>query len=301
MNIDKVINRVNERIDKLLPRDFASLSGGKRMRARLFLAFAGSEKDENVNIASAIELIHAATLIHDDILDNASTRRGEPSLFSKRGIPESVLFGDYLFSRAFSVISEAMDPLLNREMTNALSELLEGEILEKQTSGEIHQDKEKYFSIIRKKTGVLFGLSSKLGAMQTGEDLLKQAYEFGINAGTAYQIVDDLLDYFGEELDKDRFNDIKEGTVTLPLIYLMERCTEDERRQVGRVFAKKNASSADLDGIQKIMERYNVPKDVIKTAAMFLKDAEEALARESYAEVASRFDILSGIKEQAGI
>jgi len=273
---------------------------GKRVRANLLMAFAGNEDQKTIDIASAIELMHAATLIHDDVLDNSTLRRGRLPLFREIGVSAGILYGDHIFTKAFLLISELMDPVINKEISMAVSELLEGEMLEKKTSGDMSPDTGRYYTIIQKKTGVLFGIASKLGALQGGheQDFVKKAYSFGIKTGTAYQIVDDLMDYFGTSLGKDRFNDIKGGLVTLPLIYLIERCSPDEMSYIGSVFGKKTADVKELVNLTKLMEEYNVPGDVAKRADELLKEAENSIGKEAYAEISPRFDVLYWVKEQ---
>ena len=286
MKTARALKAVNKKIGEVVDRrspalrelfEDASLDAGKRLRAGFFFNFSESRGDDAVKIASAIELLHAATLIHDDVLDASPTRRGRRALHVKRGIPLSILYGDYLFSESFSLLAEAGSPLIWKVMVRALSETLKGEIEEQYRRGDVSLTEEEYLSIIEKKSGVLFGAACKAGLVMKDRKspLAERAYKFGLRVGSAYQILDDCKDYFGVRGGKGRFNDFREGVVTLPLIYLLERCSKGEKSFVVKKLKLSNAGSADLKKITEMMKRYGVISDCCALAQAMLDTAEE--------------------------
>ncbi len=309
MKIDPLVDKINKRIEDVLDRGPVSLSGiyarsglkeGKKLRAKLLLAFSGEESGRAIDTACSIELLHAATLIHDDVLDNSSSRRGKAALYLERGVPESILYGDYLFTEAFKLISALKDPLITHETISALSLVLKGEIIEQSKRGEISLGRKEYFSVIEMKSGVLFGISAKLGALiraAKGFDA-DSAYGFGLNAGIAYQMVDDYMDYFGADDGKEGFNDIKEGIVTLPLIILLERCSPDEKKYIGSVLLRKAPPGRATRKISELMDIYAVAQDVLAEAGKFTQRAGSWFEEGIYGGIRSRFDIVSLINDR---
>jgi len=308
MNIEGLLNKLDEKISYHMERDIeafpdihkdAVLAGGKRLRAKTFFEFSKDTSESSMNMAAAVELLHAATLIHDDILDGSRLRRGRPALHRLYDIPTSLLYGDYLFSLAFSLIGELRDTRIYKELNNALREILKGEMLENYRRRDNDLTKKEYLSIIEKKSGVLFGLSCKLGAIVRGvsKDITRQAYLFGIGIGTAYQIMDDYFDYFSRNGDKERFKDIKEGFVTLPLIYLFDRCSNEERQVI--VSALDGAlGDKDLGRIVSFMERCNVPESIFEDIRTFLKSAEMSMPQYIAIDVGNDFNILSWVGDK---
>jgi octaprenyl-diphosphate synthase len=279
----KAVNRkIGEIVDRRGPalrglfRD-SSLDSGKRLRAGLFFNFSRDYGDDAVKIASAIELLHAATLIHDDVLDASPMRRGRQALHAKRGVPLSVLYGDYLFSESFSMLAEIGKPRIWKEMTRALSETLKGEIEEQHCRGDVSLTEKEYLSIIEKKSGVLFGAACKTGLLlnEMNSPLAERAYRFGLRVGSAYQILDDCKDYFGHNGGKGRFNDFREGVITLPLIYLLKKCSKTEKGFIVKKLKDSKARSADFKKIKDLMKHYGVISDCCALAQAMLDGAEE--------------------------
>jgi len=289
MNIELALNKVNERMEEVLSSGGmplrplyvrAGLNVGKRLRARIFFSFAGHMSDAAIDLACCVELLHAATLIHDDVLDNARSRRGMSALYLERGVPESVLYGDFIFSEAFKLVSAAKDPVMTAETVSALSTVLKGEIMEHDNRGNLSISRQDYFSVIGMKTGCLFGLSAKLGSL-TGPDTMDpcKAFDAGLNAGTSYQIIDDLADYTGADKGKQRFNDIREGVVTLPLIILLEKCTQEEKRSIVSLMGRDILEKDDTGPLLDLFLRYNIVPDVLDEAEQRL-DASPAQVSE---------------------
>ncbi len=310
--MDELIDKLNTNIafiketgNEFFPGlcDDAGLEKGKRLRARMVFAFSGRSDDETVKIATAIELLHAATLIHDDILDNSDVRRGERALYKKHGLSRSLLFGDYLFSAAFSLAAGLDDSAVFRWMTDALREVFSGEITESFKKKNSSLSKQEYFSIIEKKSGVLFGLSCGLGARLRGvpKAAVADSYGFGVKAGIGYQIMDDYLDYFGEDESKEKFKDFREGVVTLPLIYLLERCSEREKAYIVTFFTDRRPADTDMPEIISLMKHYDVPEAIFGEIKGVTADAAKLFPPETEADVKKHFDIVNWLTAKMGM
>jgi octaprenyl-diphosphate synthase len=253
-----------------------SAHNGKKLRARLFLDFSKTKTPIAIKTAAAIELLHIATLVHDDILDGSTLRRNMTPLYRKWSIPISVLYGDFLFSNCFGLISKLDDIRLCLEISNAAKNILKGETGEHYQRGNLSLSAKEYLSIISDKTGTLFGVSAKLGCIIRGLNRhnIGKAYKAGINMGIAYQIYDDCADYTKGAIGKSRFSDIKQKIVTLPLIYLLKRCTRDEKQVIKHIFAKDKIMRSDIGIIQGYINHYNTIEYSIAQAARFAKQAE---------------------------
>jgi len=307
MNTEALLNRVNRRISLIVERsqrffpsgcDLSMLKEGKRLRAETFLQFSQDESERSVKIAAAIELLHAATLIHDDILDRSRLRRGQPALHTRYGISAGLLYGDYLFSAAFTMIAELGDPRIYRRMTRALERLLRGEMIENFRRCDTSLSKEDYMWIIRRKSGALFALACSLGAMvnKASEKTTRACHEFGLNAGMAYQVMDDYLDYFGGDEGKEKFTDFKQGIVTLPLIYLLEKGSPAERKAISRSLNDGEAGGNEVQQIEFLMNFYGIPALVSKDIALLIENAELLLPGTFLRDRKGRFCILDWMK-----
>ena len=211
-------------------------SGGKRIRPLLTLAAAklcGYEDGKrDINLAACIELIHSATLLHDDVMDNSDLRRGTKTANSLWGNQSSILVGDYLFSRCFELMVEDGSPEILKILSSTSSIIAQGEVLQLEHKGEIDVLEETYFNIINMKTAALFAAATKVGGCITNKSKKeKDALEsYGKNLGLAFQIADDALDYhstqkiFGKEIGKDFF----EGK-TMPLVIIFQKANDEER------------------------------------------------------------------------
>jgi len=199
-------------------------SGGKRIRPRITLAVAeGLELDESdaLDLASAIELIHTASLVHDDVIDLAEKRRNNPTVVMRWGPELAVLSGDFLFVRALRIIAGKRVEMVDY-LAGVVEDMVKGEILQEAVRGSVHLDLETYYRIIDGKTGRLFGASFALPAYYLGKPYWEELDKAGTLVGRAFQIVDDVLDYF-PGTGKDRFKDLLNGKTTLPLILYTER------------------------------------------------------------------------------
>ena len=204
------------------------IDGGKRLRPLLVLyvskALGFKEEDDALVVGSVIELVHTASLLHDDIIDEALFRRGRPSANSVFGIKPAVLGGDYLFSLAYNVVLR-YDKEIARRISEAAYTLTEGEVLEIERAFDVDISKDDYFEVIYKKTGILIEVSCVCGGLLTKSDYIDVLSDYGKNLGLAFQIKDDCLDYMGDvkEVGKDLGIDLKEGKVTLPALNALER------------------------------------------------------------------------------
>ena len=221
-------------------------SGGKRLRALLTLGSAKltgyKENNRDINLAACVELIHSATLLHDDVIDKSELRRGVKTTNSIWGNQSSILVGDYLLSRCFEMMVTDGDLEVLKLLSSTSAKIAQGEVLQLQHKGEADLLEETYIDIINLKTASLFSASTKTGACLSGSnDKEKKALEsYGRNLGLAFQIADDALDYyakeklFGKEIGKDFF----EGKVTLPLITVFQKGNEKEKKFLNEIMRK---------------------------------------------------------------
>lgn len=204
-------------------------SAGKRLRPALFFLCAKLKEEEiegHVPVAVAIELIHSATLVHDDVVDNSDTRRGQPSVNYKWGNQASVLMGDYLFAKAFAILTSVGNIKTISVMSRVIEKMSEGEIQQLDEIFIPDITEKTYLNRVEKKTALFISGSCQCGGVVAGfrEDEVKALKDYGYNLGMAFQITDDLLDYLGEEAKtgKPVGNDLRHGTVTLPFIYMLQ-------------------------------------------------------------------------------
>jgi len=212
---------------------FAKLSGGKRLRARLILTIAPTHPDA-ARLGAIVELIHAASLLHDDVIDDAMLRRGVQSVNATHGSKVAIMLGDILYSKAFSALT-AFDPQIARTISQSVTQLSVGEMMDVEMSGAFNLDREQYLKMLYLKTATLIEACAYCAALLEGKDA--NAYGvYGKNLGLAFQIVDDILDITGDEatLGKPALNDFVEGKTTLPYIDLYDVLdTSDKEKLIG--------------------------------------------------------------------
>ncbi|NMM26425.1 MAG: octaprenyl diphosphate synthase [Glaciimonas sp.] len=214
-------------------------AGGKRIRPQLVLLVANAHSYTGTHhheLAAVVELIHTATLLHDDVVDESSLRRGRKTANALFGNAASVLVGDFLHSRAFQMMVAIDDIQVMRILADATNVLAEGEVLQLLNMHDSDLTEERYLQVIRSKTAKLFEAAAQLGARVAGasDDAIEAAAEYGRCLGTAFQLIDDVLDYSGNaaEIGKNVGDDLREGKPTLPLIYLMQHGTPTQRELV---------------------------------------------------------------------
>jgi len=267
-------------------------SGGKRIRPLLTLASSKlcGYKDGNrdVNLAACIELIHNATLLHDDVIDDSNLRRGVKTANAVWGNQSSVLVGDYLFSRCFEMMVEDESQEILKLLSSTSSKIAQGEVLQLEHKGEIDLLEETYFNIISMKTAALFAAATRVGACLGNKSKKeKDALEsYGKNLGLAFQIADDALDYFSSKtiLGKEIGKDFYEGKTTLPLIIIFQRGNSEERNFLKEIFKKKKRSEDDFSETLALINKYKALEASFKRAEYFVNVSYDALGIFQYSE-----------------
>ena len=272
--------------------DYHVKSGGKRIRPLLTLASAKlcgyKEGNRDVNLAACIELIHNATLLHDDVIDNSDLRRGIKTANSVWGNQSSILVGDYLFSRCFEMMVEDGSQEVLKLLSSTSSRIAQGEVLQLEHKGEIDMLEETYFNIINMKTAALFAAATRVGACLGNKSKKeKDALEsYGKNLGLAFQIADDALDYFssknifGKEIGKDFY----EGKTTLPLIIIFRRANNKERAFLKKIFKKNKRTEDDFSKTLTLINKYKAVQATFKRAEYFVNISYDALGIFNYSE-----------------
>jgi octaprenyl-diphosphate synthase len=235
--------------------------GGKRLRPALLLLannYAGRRSEGAIRLAAVVELLHSATLIHDDVIDSADTRRGRPSANSRWGNHRSVLAGDWLYMQAFQMALEERNFRILDILIDLTQKMVEGELIQLAKIGRMDVTEEDALNLATYKTACLFSGCARLGAVlggMEGEDEEALA-DYGRYAGLAFQLVDDLLDFTAsaEQLGKPVLSDLKEGKVTLPLIYAMENGHREARELVARVLEEKEFESVRPETIVALVQ-----------------------------------------------
>ena len=260
-------------------------TGGKRLRALLTLGSAklcGYKKGgRDINLAACVEMIHGATLMHDDVIDVGSVRRGKKTLNSIWGNQSSILVGDYLLSRCFEMMVEDGNLEVLKLLSSTSSKIAQGEILQLQHKGEVDMLEETYFKIITSKTAELFSAATKVGAILSNqENKEKEALEFyGKNLGLTFQIADDTLDYnselkiFGKKIGQDFF----EGKITLPVILLFQKVATIEKEKLQNIFKQEARSDSDLEFTLILIKKYNIINECYKKAEHYINLASNSL------------------------
>ena len=260
-------------------------SGGKRLRAMLTL---GSSKlsgyeigDRDTNLASCVELIHAATLLHDDVIDESVLRRGSKTANSIWGNQSSILTGDYLLSRCFEIMVEDGDLEILKLLSSTSSKIAQGEVLQLQHKGEADLLEETYIKIINLKTAALFSASTKTGACLGKLDGKKKEAlaSYGKNLGLAFQIADDSLDYFAKEklFGKEIGKDFYEGKTTLPIVIIYQRANKTERGFLRDIFRLEKRSEKNFNEVLNLINKYKAVEESLKRAEYFVNVSRDAL------------------------
>ena len=256
---------------------FAKIPEGKMLRSKLILQIAPSK--EGIFLASIVEMIHAASLLHDDVIDDANTRRGEASINALFGNKSAIMLGDILYAKAFYELS-ALDKEIAKIISNAVVQLSLGELLDVEMAKDFNTNKEKYFAMIYKKTASLIEASAASAAYIANKDREKFAL-YGKNLGLAFQIVDDILDITQDEktLGKPAMHDLKEGKTTLPYIYLYERLDENDQKRLLGLF-KRDLTPQQREWLLEKFAKTNALQEAKETARKLGFEALEVLGSE---------------------
>ena len=260
--------------------------GGKRLRPILVVLSAkvcGYVGSNAHTLAAVVELIHVASLVHDDVLDEAAIRRGRETLHTKWGNKVAVLVGDYLHARVLSMlVSRRADDPAMAILADTTQAMCEGEVIHAYKSGDFDISEAEYLKIISFKTGKLIAASCTLGA-HLGNPSETQQIEalttYGQQIGTAFQIVDDLLDFTedSDTLGKDAFGDLREGKLTFPIIYARSVCNDDEKHKLEKVLHPDTDETEAIDFVKSLFRRYGVEPHCLKAAQSYADRAKAAL------------------------
>jgi octaprenyl-diphosphate synthase len=291
--VEKDLNKLEFSIDKLITTKIGFIkeivnyiikSGGKRVRPILVILSAklcGYQGDKYIPFAAIIEFIHTATLLHDDVVDNARTRRGASTVNMVWGNEPSVLVGDFLYSKSFELMSNEGNYEILRIISQATTALSEGEIQEIIKTADVGTTEKDYFEIIGNKTAILFSAACEIGAI-LGNVTTKQRdalKHFGYKLGVAFQLRDDILDYtsYDDVLGKRVGTDLKEGKITLPFIHALKSASEKEKLSVAKILKKRTISQKDFEWVSKLMEKYDGIGYAAAATEKYLEDAKKYL------------------------
>src|SRR5579864_802703 len=259
-------------------------SGGKRLRPSMVLLsakLAGSAGPCAIELGAVVEMIHAATLVHDDVIDAAQTRRGRPSTNIKWGNHTCVLAGDWLYMQAFQIALRERNFQILDLLIGLTQMMVEGELLQLERIGRIDVTEADCMELVDRKTACLFSVGAEPGAQEAGADSQTEEKlgEYAWNLGMAFQLVDDVLDFTAREktLGKPVGGDLREGKVTLPLVYALERATAEERSIIERVLADRHYQNVPLSQILVLIEKYRGIERVRERAQAFTDKARQVI------------------------
>lgn len=271
-----LINDINEYLHN---------SGGKRLRPALLLLcsrLCGFQGDPSIQMGVVVELIHVATLVHDDIIDNAKLRRGQPSVNAEWGNQITVLLGDWLYMTSFWLALRHQNFRILDVLIDITRRMVEGELLQLQEKWKLDLPVDTYLEITQRKTAHLFSGCGRLGGILAGaaEEQEEKLAAFGESVGMAFQLIDDLLDYTSDvrTLGKPVLKDLEEGKVTLPIIFLMQRARPAERQFLRRVVDERNFSPANKKKIIDLVLQYDTLSELRRLAEQYARRATRALS-----------------------
>ncbi len=285
------LSRVEEELIRLCHSPVATISkisdylrsgGGKRLRPALLLLSARllgfDDGDADVRYAAVVEFIHAATLVHDDIIDEARLRRGRESVNARWGNNLTVLFGDYLYTKSMGVALDEGDLTILKILSDTTLAMIEGEIISLEREGDVDLDADGALEIIRRKTGELFSAACRIPAHFAplgGPIAAERLGLYGKRLGISFQLIDDLLDYTSREsvVGKPVLSDLREGKLTMPLILSLPDATSEERGKIARVLKERRFESVSPFEVLGIVDRYD---GIARTRALARENAEAA-------------------------
>ncbi len=259
-------------------------SAGKRIRPLLHLFSAGMcgyKGERDVLFAAIFEAIHTATLIHDDIIDNAHTRRGKATINRRWGNAITVLLGDYIYTRSVLHALQDGDLKIIRLIAETTMNMIEGELLEEAVQGKIDLTEEDYLEIVKRKTAVLFSTCCAVAAIisNSSERKIKAIQSYGMNLGIAFQLADDLLDFTADEktLGKPVASDLKEGRLTLPLIYLLELGNGNHKKLISSILQSRENDSESFNEVLNLIRENGVINKARQKALSYAQEAKSAI------------------------
>ena len=259
-------------------------SGGKRLRPSLLLLSSkliGEGGTSAIHLGAVVEIIHAATLVHDDVIDAAETRRGRPSTNAQWGNHTSVLAGDWLYMQAFQIAVRERNFRVLDILIGLTQMMVEGELMQLERIGRIDVSEADYMELVHRKTAGLFSACARLGALVAGADSQAEDRlgDYAWNLGMAFQLVDDMLDFTAREqtLGKPVGGDLREGKITLPLIYALERATAEEREMVETILQERSYERVPFRRIRAMIEKYGGFERIQERAQAFTDKARQLI------------------------
>jgi octaprenyl-diphosphate synthase len=285
--LDSVGRRLAQQVEAFDPgitcyADYALNGQGKHLRPALVALTAnalGKAHDDHVTVAVIIEMVHLATLVHDDVMDEAEIRRGRPTLATNWGNEIAVLFGDCLFAQALKLAASFPTPQICRAVAMATNTVCSGELLQTQRRRDFHFTRQEYFKVLEMKTAELFALSCELSAFLSGTlaEHRLALRQFGLALGTAYQLYDDCVDLFGSEAaaGKSLGTDLAKGKLTLPVLLLWERADAPDRSQLERLL--RNWQTSSLNKLATLLAKYETLASSLDIIHQYLERARQVL------------------------
>jgi octaprenyl-diphosphate synthase len=309
-DMDKVNQTIIQKMQSpvaLIPQLAGHLiaSGGKRIRPMMTLASAhlcGYEGKDHITLATTVEFIHSATLLHDDVVDESNLRRGVDTANSIWGNQSSVLVGDFLFSKSFELMTQANSLEVMKILSHASSVIAEGEVLQLITANDTETTEDAYMQVISSKTAALFAAACEIGAVISARPAREQKalQSYGRNLGIVFQLIDDVLDFNAEQdkLGKNIGDDFRDGKITLPVVLSFRRGCEDERKFWRRTMEDLNQKDGDLSHALELIEKHGSLKDTVERARHYGAMARDGLAifpdnEYSSAGVSLKFDSIN--------
>lgn len=255
-------------------------SGGKRLRPLMLLLAAktcGYTGNKHINLACVIEYIHTATLLHDDVIDHAEVRRGNSSANKLWGNQSTILAGDFFFSKAFSIAIETGDLKVLKVIATTAKLIAEGETFQVSKTDDPLISEDDYLYIVKNKTAILLAAASRIGGMlgKVPEKTEKALEDYGLNLGIAFQIMDDVMDYYSNENDfgKTIGKDFQEGSITLPFIAALKKSSPEDKAKLIETMQNKNRDSRELNDVINIINKYQGSSYAINIAKNYTKKA----------------------------
>lgn len=265
--------------------EYVLLSGGKRLRPILLLMtsrVAGYQGNDHILLASVVEFIHTATLLHDDVVDNAELRRGMTSANSVWGNEASVLIGDFLYSKSFSMAVQCDSIKILKVLSDATTDMARGMVFELIKTNDIDTTEEDYIQVIIDKTAVLIAAACQVGGIlgEVNEERELALRDYGMNMGIAFQLMDDSMDYVSteENFGKTIGTDLQEGKVTLPVIKVLNECTPQEKETISELLDADEISEDDLSNALDLINKYNGIEYTVQKARDYIAMAKKNLA-----------------------
>ena len=301
-DIDRVDHYLSEHLKSHVPliseiNQHILLGGGKRLRPLLFVLCArlcGRSEEKAYYLSSIYEYLHAATLLHDDVIDNAAVRRGKPAANTLWGNSASVLVGDFLLAKSFALAVDSQSLRLLEVLSRTTTQMAEGMVLELIHSHDLKVEEEAHLQILINKTAILISAACQTGAIWAGASQTEEESlgRFGLDLGIAFQMVDDLLDYTAtqKEFGKPVGNDFKEGKITLPLIQTLRTCTPEERERIKKISRKDPFLEEDFQLLLDVINTYGGLEYARQKAQYYKNRALEGL--KTFPESGSRQALL---------